>query len=84
MTTIRSFIATIAKKKWSLYQLDVNNAFFHGDLYEKIYMKPPPRLNISDKSIVCKLKKSLCGHKQAYRQLYSKLYDSLRNKGCVN
>jgi len=32
MTTIRAIIVMAATKGWSLHQMDVNNAFLHGDL----------------------------------------------------
>ena len=42
MTSVRLFIAMAAMKRWPLFQLDIKNAFLHGDLEEEIYMEQPP------------------------------------------
>ena len=44
MTTVRTVMALAVSKGWSLRQMDVKNAFLHGDLKEAIFMSPPPDL----------------------------------------
>ena len=58
-------------RRWPLYQIDVKNAFFNGDLHEEVYMQPPPAYPHSG-SQVCHLCCAFYGLKQAPRALFEK------------
>jgi len=59
MTCVRCFLSVAIAQGWELHQLDVNNAFLHGDLDEEVYMKLPYGYNASTSNKVCRLKMSL-------------------------
>lgn len=92
MATVRSLLAVAAIQEWNVHQMDVKNAFLHGDLEETVYMKPPPGYikagfrfckdhnddtHHANTGQVCKLLKSLYGIKQAPRQWFAKLKTAL-------
>ncbi|KAK9214398.1 hypothetical protein WN944_006390 [Citrus x changshan-huyou] len=81
-TTIRLVLALATSSKWLIKQLDVRNAFLHGQLKEIAYMEQPP--GFTDQNLpdhVCLLHKSLYGLKQAPRAWFECLSLALLELG---
>ena len=73
MNSIRVLISLAANQDWPLHQLDVKNAFLHGDLEEEVYKELPPGLKLpASNGKVCKLKKVLYGLKQSPRAWFER------------
>ncbi|KAK3007278.1 hypothetical protein RJ639_015826 [Escallonia herrerae] len=83
LVTVRCLLAIASIKKWELHQLDVNNAFLHGDLEEEVYMKIPQGFSKQGENRVCRLQKSLYGLRQASRNWYHKFTQSLLVVGFI-
>ena len=65
--------------------MDVNNVFLQGHLSEDAYIAQPPGFVDKDNPThVCKLKKAICGLKQAPQTWYLELHQFLIESGFTN
>ena len=68
MTSIHLLLSMVAMSSWPLYQLNIKNAFLHGDLIEELYVEQPLRfVSQGESGLVCRLRRSLYGLKQSPR-----------------
>ena len=82
LKTIRVLLSLAANLDWPLHQLDVKNAFLHGDLEEEIYMDIPPGYTAtSEAKITCRLQRALYGLKQSPQAWFGRLSSEMRKYG---
>nr|GEZ34373.1 retrovirus-related Pol polyprotein from transposon TNT 1-94 [Tanacetum cinerariifolium] len=74
MEAIGIFLAYVAHKSFTVFQMDKKTAFLHGTLKEDVYMcQPEGFIDVDHLSHVYKLKKALYGLEQAPRAWYDEL-----------
>lgn len=80
LTIVRILIALASLNNWHIHQMDVKNAFLHGDLQENVYMSILDGV-LANSNQVYKLQKILFGLKQASIKWYEKLTHLLIKEG---
>ena len=80
--SLRIILALVAHYDLELHQMDVKIAFLNGSLEEEVYMAQPQGfIKEGKENMVCMLKKSIYGLKQASRQWYIKFHDTITSFG---
>ena len=81
-TTVRTVLSIAISSGWSLRQIDIQNAFLHGNLSEEVFMSQPPGYQHPlYPNHVCKLQRAIYGLKQAPRAWFSRLSTKLLELG---
>ena len=79
LNTVRVLLSLATNLDWPLHQLDVKNAFLHGDLEEEVYMNIPPGYTTYFKTkTICKLEQALYGLKQSPRVWFGKFSSAMQ------
>ena len=81
LITVHCLLTITVVRNWILHQMDVQNAFLHGELLEEVYMHPPLGLCQQGEKIVCRLNKFLYDLKQASRSWFHKFSSTIQNVG---
>ncbi|RVW51817.1 Retrovirus-related Pol polyprotein from transposon TNT 1-94 [Vitis vinifera] len=82
LNSVQLFISIAASQHWMIRQLDIKNAFLHGDLEEEVYLEQPPGFVAQGEyGKVCRLKKALYGLKQSPRAWFGKFSKEIQAFG---
>ena len=68
LTTVRTVLSIAISAGWKIHQIDIQNAFLHGTLFEEVFMQQPPGFQHPQfPNHICKFQKAIYGLKQAPR-----------------
>lgn len=82
MNSIRTLISCAVNLDWEIYQMDVKNAFLHGDLQEEVYMEIPLGFETNQTiGKVLRLHRSLYGLKQSPRAWFDRFRQAMLKMG---
>jgi hypothetical protein len=82
--TICTVLTLVATNNWPTHQLDVSNAFLHGNLQEQVYSQQPTGFVDPDwPDDVCLLSRSLYGLRQATRAWFDRFVSHVTSLGFV-
>ena len=82
--TFKILLALSAIENFFLKQMDVKAAYLHPKIDEEVYLEQPKgfeKLDSNGNKLVCKLKKSIYGLKQAAKNWYQELLNFLIQQG---
>ncbi|RVW90619.1 Retrovirus-related Pol polyprotein from transposon RE2 [Vitis vinifera] len=78
------FLSMVAMCHWPFYQLDIKNAFLHGELLEEVYMEQPLSFAAQGEfGLVFKLRRSLYGLKQSSRAWFRRFSSVVQEFGML-
>ncbi|RVX22811.1 Retrovirus-related Pol polyprotein from transposon RE2 [Vitis vinifera] len=84
IASVRLLLSMAAMCSWPLYQLDIKNAFLHGDLAEEVYLEQPPGfVALGESGLVCRLRRSLYGLKQSPQAWFSRFSSVVQEFGML-
>ena len=82
LKSIRILLSIAAYYDYEIWQMDVKTAFLNGNLEEEIYMlQPECFIAKNQEHMVCKLKRSIYGLKQASRSCNIRFDQSIKSFG---
>ncbi|RVW32864.1 Retrovirus-related Pol polyprotein from transposon TNT 1-94 [Vitis vinifera] len=84
IASVRLLLSMAAMCSWPLYQLDIKNAFLHGDLAEEgLYGATSWFCCSGESGLVCRLRRSLYGLKQSPRAWFSRFSSVVQEFGML-